>query len=407
MFKDRNKLSLDHFNFDLMIDIIRPQVLELEEKDTKKLVLKLNNIIKNYLQEKFPMFLSNLNDITTLTYAKMFGLSLIDEYKDLPGVTDIFVFGTKIMYIRNGIRTLAPKRFNSIEEVKVIYRRIASGASQNISVQEPSKDCELYDGSRVLLIIEPEGIEPYIVIRNHTKADVSIDKLVLNGLDSPTGTIIENTKKTNLSEEIDLGNVTCREYLKAAVQNRKNIVFVGGTGSGKTTFMNALSYYIQKNHIVAVLEDTRELSLPLDYVYYLRTRKSDEKTKSITYEDLLRDCLRANPDRIMLTEIRTGESAYTLLHVLNSGHGGSMTSIHADGALKALDRLEELVGEFKDMNILTIRKLISKAIDCIVYLRQDEDENGNKIGRGIKEIVEINGLDNEGNYDYKHIYKNL
>jgi|GEM_PF-643526 len=399
-----------------MKNLIRPTLLNYQEKiqnssknlaeikEKIKKILKVN--VRRYLQLNNPKYMPLLDKIIEEMYSKMYGLSYLDKYLAMPDVTDVILFGKKIMYIKNGQRLDAPEEFQTEEEVKVIYKKIASNAGKNISTQNPSQDAELLDGSRVLLIIEPEAAEPYIAIRKHTQSNISIDKLVLNGLDSKVGTHIE-TKKHSLIEQNNMKGIVVRDYLKEAIKERKNIIFVGGTGSGKTTFMNSLTYYIQKNHIVAVLEDTRELKLPLPYVYYLKTRKGDDTVPEISYEDILNDCLRANPDRIMLTEIRTGESAYSLLQVLNSGHRGSMTSIHANGAIEGIDRLEELITEYKNIPKRSLKELISKAVDIVIYLNQDEDEKGNKIGRAIKEIIEIKGFDPDTlKYNIDYIYLN-
>lgn len=412
-----SRVNIDNFNYDLLIDRIRPNLLNIQETVQKglsdvneikeQMKKELRMPVKQYIQSYDPSYISVINEIIDEVYAKMYGLNLLDKYLDMKDVSDVFLFGKKIMYIENGKRVLAKDTFNSLDEVKVLYKKIASNAGQNISTQEPSTDAELLDGSRVLMIIEPEAIEPYIVIRKHTKSNVSIDDLELRGLDFPVGTHIEK-KRININDSNNLSDFVIRDYLKKAVENRRNIIFVGGTGSGKTTFMNSLTYYIQSNHIVAVLEDTRELNLPIPYVYYLKTRKGDGATvKDITYEDILNDCLRANPDRILLTEIRSGESAYALLQVLNSGHGGSMTSIHANSSLDAIDRLEELITEHKNIPKRSLRGLISKAVDIVVYLQLDEDEHGNKTGRAIKEILEVNGL-NKKNDEYliNYVYLN-
>ena len=404
------------FDYNRLIQQIRPEMLQIQEsvqnkiKDKTKVTNEIKKVLRThcrrYLQNNDPSYMSGVDKIVEGTYSRMYGLNLLDKYLAIPDVSDVFVFGQRIMYIKNGERILANEQFQSIDDVKVIYKKIASNAGQNISTQEPSKDAELLDGSRVLLIISPEALEPYIVIRKHTQSDISIDKLVLQGLDSSVGTYIEQVKH-GISEIKDLKDTTLREYLKIAIRERKNIIFVGGTGSGKTTFMNSLTHYIQKNHIIAVLEDTRELNLPLPFVYYLKTRDGDATVPSITYEDILRDCLRANPDRIMLTEIRTGESAYSLLQVLNSGHMGSMTSIHANGALEAIDKLEELITEYKNIPKRSLKGLISKAVDLIVYLQLDEDDDGNKTGRAIKEVIELNGLNKDTEeYIVNYLYYN-
>ncbi|ACQ51132.1 CpaF family protein (plasmid) [Clostridium botulinum] len=413
-YKNKEEIDLTNFNFELLIQTIRPIMLRYSDLNGKDLKIQLRIVIKQHLLKSayrsYAASNSTIDRITEEVYRKMYGLNVIDKYLALPDVTDVFMLGTKIMYIENGTRKLAPEKL-TIDEVTVIYKKIASDAEISISTEEPSKDCELLDGSRVKLIIPPESIEPYIIIRKHNLASASLDELALMGLELPINTIKEpaikkiSKNKTENLIEIEQ-NQDIREYCKQAIIQRKNIVFVGPTGAGKTTFMNGLTHYIQKNHIVAVLEDTRELLLPLPYVYYLKTRNADGGKKPITYEDILNDCLRANPDRIMLTEIRIPESAYALIHVLNSGHAGSMTSIHAESALLALERLEMLIKEHKPMDDRTLRLLISKAVDIVIFLSLEEDDDGNKIGRMIKEIVEIHGINDDNSYKTKYVLKN-
>jgi Type II/IV secretion system protein. len=126
--------------------------------------------------------------------------------------------------------------------------------------------------------------------------------------------------------------------------------------------LNGLTFYIQPKHVVALLEDTREMSIPLRYVYSFKIRKGTEDTKPITWTDILNDCLRANPNRIIIAEIRTPEAAYEFLDTLNSGHKGSMTTIHASSTVLALQKLEMKIKEYKDMDDRSLRTLISNTI---------------------------------------------
>lgn len=403
---ERSKLinTARKVDIDLIVNAVRPQMLNYQTQGTDDLKGLLRLEVRKYLEQNFPHYLDNLYSIAEEVYNKMYMLGPFEKYLKMDGVTDIISFGTRLMYIKDGVKYDDEKGFANMEEVRIIYERIIANSGQNISYAEPSKDAELYDGSRVKVIIPPEALEPYIIIRKHTSLNKSLDELVygLRGLNDSTGTI-EMVKKRTKEEETFNG--TLSEYFKMCVRNRRNFVIIGETGAGKTTFVNALTYYIQPKHIVAVLEDTREMELPLPYVFYLKTREEKEGAKAITYEDILYDCLRANPDRIILTEIRTPISAYTFINVLNSGHRGSFTTIHADNVEMALDKLEMLIKEFKNIDDRTIRRLISKAIDVLVFIGLEEDEKGDIIGRAVKEVAELKGIDEKGNYilNYKYI----
>jgi pilus assembly protein CpaF len=144
--------------------------------------------------------------------------------------------------------------------------------------------------------------------------------------------------------------------------------------------------------------------LPLTYVYYLKTREASGEAEAITWVDILRNCLRANPNRIILTEIRTGEAAYEFLEILNSGHRGSMTTIHASSTYLGLQRLEMLVKDFKPgMDDLMLHKFIVGAVDIVVFLDILENEQGDNTGRIIKELAEVHGLNDDGSYNLEYI----
>lgn len=387
-------------DIDLIVNAVRPLMLNIIAPDNLKDVLREK--VKEYIESNFPHYKDRLYEITEEVYDKMYGLGIIEKYLKMDDVTNILVFGTRLMYIKNG-QKIKGEDFKSIDEVKIIYDRILANAGQSISYAEPSKDAELHDGSRVKVIIPPEAPEPYIIIRKHRQLNKNLDEISegLNGLNDSIGKMEINLKKRTETQFTG----TLSDYFKKSVKERKNIMVIGETDAGKTTFVNALTYYIQPNHVVAVLEDTREVKLPLPYVFYLKTREEREGAKAITYEDILYDCLRATPDRIILTEIRTPVAAYSFIHVLNSGHKGSLTTIHADNVKMALDKLEMLIKEFKNIDDKTIRRLISKAIDILVFIGLQEDEKGDITGREIKEVAELNGIDDNGNYilDYKYM----
>jgi len=372
-------------NMDDMLQYVRTAVLSSSggprDADAIKDAVALH--VEEYLRTNHPYLLDKKDGYATLVYDRLYGLGPIEKYLRNPAVNDIFVMGTKIMYIEHEEKKDDPVGFADEAEVRRIIDRIAAGVGKTVNVANPYADAELYDGSRALLMIPPVSDRPNIIIRKHTYGTKQLPELAAG--------------MKNLTPEII-------EYFKQAVVERKNIVVIGQTGSGKTTFLNALTYYFPPKHVVAVLEDTREMVLPLPYVYYFKTRDASGEAPAITWVDILRNCLRANPNRIILTEIRTGEAAYEFLEVLNSGHRGSMTTIHASSTYLGLQRLEMLVKDHKpNMDDTMLRKFIVGAIDIVVFLDILEDEKGDNTGRIIKELAEVRGIKDDGSYDLEYI----
>lgn len=391
-------------DYDLIAQAVRPELIGITGLDNIKIAVR--DAVSRYLEVNFPHYLADLDIVIDEVYNRLYGLGPLEKYLRMEGVTDIIVFGTRIMYVKDGVKYDAPESFKDLHQVETVYRRIVAAANKNISEAEPSVDAELYDGSRVLVVIPPEAAEPYIVIRRHQKLMQKLDELA-EGLPDLLAPVTETVRKSQIyrgKKRTESFTGTVAEYLIDAVKKRKNIMVIGETGAGKTTLINSLTHYIHPNHIVAVLEDTREIQAPLKYVYYFKTRDRTEGARAITYEDLLNDCLRANPDRIILTEIRTPESAFTLVNVLNSGHRGSMTTIHASSSLLGLDKLETLINEYKPLDKVLIRRMIARAIDVLVYLYLESDELGNTKRRAIGEIAELLDVDDNGNYVLEYIY---
>jgi len=371
----------DRIDLEALISEMRDRVVRWHGKAGLKSVLK--NELEQYLKIKYPHELSNLDCHCDEVYNKIFGLGPIEPLLENPNITDISVIGTRIMYKKNGEKIDADERFADDTSVRVIQDRILAPLNKSVTTAQPSQDAELHDGSRALIVIPPQSERPIIIIRKHNMLNVPLERLV----DSING----------LKDIID--------YLKSAVKERKNIIVAGETGAGKTTFINALGFEIQEKHVVAVLEDTREIQLNLSYVYYFRTREGAGEAKQISYSNILRDCLRADPDRIILTEIRTPISAYEFIHVLNSGHKGSMTTLHANSCADALFRVEMLIQEHKYLESHIIRRLISRVADVIIFLKLQQDAKGNTVGRMLAEVIEINGLLPNGEYNTKEILK--
>jgi pilus assembly protein CpaF len=375
-------------NMDDMLKYVRTAVLSASggPLDAEQIKAAVAKYTEEYLKSHHPYLLDTpgrVDEYATLVYDRLYGLGPIEKYLRNPDVTDIFVMGTRIMYVEREEKKDDPAGFTDEADVRRIIDKIAAGVGKTVNVADPYADAELYDGSRALLMIPPISDRPNIIIRKHTYGTKQLHELAPG--------------MQNLTPEI-IG------YFKQAVTERKNIVVIGQTGSGKTTFLNALTYYFPPKHIVAVLEDTHEMVLPLTYVYYLKTREASGEAEAITWVDILRNCLRANPNRIILTEIRTGEAAYEFLEILNSGHRGSMTTIHASSTYLGLQRLEMLVKDFKpSMDDLMLHKFIVGAVDIVVFLDILENEQGDNTGRIIKELAEVHGLNDDGSYNLEYI----
>jgi len=379
--KQLGKQINEKIDLDVIASEIRERMARWHGKAGLKTILKAE--LEQYMRSKCPHEISNLDKYCEEIHDKLFGLGPVEKLLEDPNITDISVIGTRIMYKKNGVKIDAEERFADDTAVRVLQDRILAPLNKSVTTANPSQDAELYDGSRALIVIPPQSERPIIIIRKHNMLNVPLERLADN--------------VDGLKETID--------YLKTAVKERKNIIVAGETGAGKTTFISALGFEIQEKHVVAVLEDTREIKLSLPYVYYFRTREGAGEAKQISYSNILRDCLRADPDRIILTEIRTPISAYEFIHVLNSGHRGSMTTIHANSCADALFRLEMLIQEHKYLESNIIRRLISRVADLVVFLKLKQDAKGNTVGRVLSEVVEINGILPNGEYETREILK--
>jgi pilus assembly protein CpaF len=302
---------------------------------------------------------------------ELFGLGPVEEFLRDPSVSDILVNGPHQIYI---------ERFGRLEETNVSFRddnqllqvihRIASSIGRRIDESSPMLDARLADGSRVNAIIPPLALDgPAMSIRRFGTAPLSVDRLV--ELDSITPEMVD--------------------FLKAAVRSRCSMLVSGGTGSGKTTLLNVLSRWIPETERVLTIEDAAELKFQRKHVVRLETRPpSIEGKGEVTQRDLLKNCLRMRPDRIVIGEVRGGE-ALDMLQAMNTGHEGSMTTVHANNPRDALRRVENMVN-MAGLNfpISAIRSQIASAIDLTVHI-------GRLIGgkRRILSIAEVTGMEKD------------
>ena len=299
------------------------------------------------------------------------GIGPIEALLHDPTISDILVNGYDKVYVeRFGKLELTLVKFNDNNHLMKIIDRIVTKVGRRIDESSPMVDARLADGSRVNAIIPPLAIDgPSLSIRRFAVVEMALDDLV---------------EKDELTDYM-------AEFLKAAAQAKVNILISGGTGSGKTTILNAISNFIPNNERIITLEDSAELQLQLPHVLRLETRPANIEGKGeVTLRDLVRNALRMRPDRIVIGEVRSGE-AFDMLQAMNTGHEGSLTTVHANNARDALSRLENMIFMAgMDMPAKAIRKQISSAIHLVIQLSRFEDGS-----RRVVSICEIEGMEGE------------
>ena len=298
---------------------------------------------------------------------EILGLGPLETLMRDPSVTEIMVNAfDKIFIEQKGKLTLTKYKFRNNEQVVQVIKRIVSPLGRRIDESVPLVDARLKDGSRVNAIIAPLAVSgPTLTIRRFSQKPFGPEDYFRFGTISPE----------------------CMEFLEKCVRIRKNIIVCGGTGTGKTTFLNALSGYIANDERIITVEDTAELRLQQPHWVSLESRPPNVEGKGqITIQDLVRNCLRMRPDRIVVGECRGGE-ALDMLQAMNTGHEGSLTTIHANTPRDGLSRLEAMCMQASaDLPIFAIREMISSAVNMIVQLSRFSDGS-----RKVTYITEMHG----------------
>lgn len=299
------------------------------------------------------------------------GLDVIEELLKDDTVTEIMINGYKtIFYEKGGNLYLWEKQFSSEERLYDVIQKIAAGANRVVNEASPIADTRLADGSRVNIVLPPASLDgPAVTIRKFSKVPYTMERLM------ELGAITE-----------EAGN-----YMELAVKQKKNIFISGGTGSGKTTFLNALSAYIPSTERVITIEDAAELQIQsIPNLVRLEVRKANsEGCSAVSVRDLIKTALRMRPSRIIVGEVR-GAEALDMLQAMNTGHEGSLSTGHANSAEDMLSRLETMVLQGSDIPLYAVRKQIASAIDIFVQLARRSDGS-----RGVVQICENDGLQGE------------
>ncbi|MHA1152539.1 MAG: CpaF family protein [Alphaproteobacteria bacterium] len=333
---------------------------------------QLRDIVKEVLdEEKLRLNAPEQIAVVELLLDDMLGLGPLEPLLADESITDIMVNGPYQTYIeRSGKLEVTDVKFRNNEHVLNIARRIVSIIGRRVDETSPLVDARLQDGSRVNIIIPPLAIDgPAISIRKFAKKSITLD--VMN-------------RQNNISDAMST-------VLKIAARSGLNILISGGTGSGKTTLLNAMSQMIDERERIVTIEDAAELQLQQPHVVRLETRPANlEGTGEINMRDLVKNALRMRPDRIILGEVR-GSEAVDMLQAMNTGHDGSLGTVHANRPREALTRLENMVG-MAGINLpaKAVRTQIAAALDMVVQISRMRDGM-----RRITHITEIVGMEGD------------
>lgn len=309
------------------------------------------------------------------------GYDVLQELLDYQNITEIMINGPDDIFIeRNGLLEKSEIHFSSPEKLQDIIQQIVSEANRRVNEASPIADARLYDGSRVNIVLNPVALNgPAVTIRKFPDTPLSMNDLI------QFGTLTHETA----------------DFLHLLVLSGYNIFVCGGTGSGKTTFLNVLSDFIPSSERVITIEDSAELQLHIPNIVKLEARQANTDGKNeITIRDLIRSSLRMRPNRIIVGEIR-GAEALDMLTAFNTGHDGSMSTGHGNSPRDMLRRIETMVLMGVDMPVSSIKGQIASAIDIIVFLGRMRDHS-----RRVLEITEIADFtDNEIILNPLYIFK--
>src|SRR5580765_170030 len=342
---------------------------KVPEEELRRYVQQL--VSQYVLVERLPLNTQELGEFVSEILDEMTGLGPLEPLLKDPTINDILINGHECVYVeRQGVLEPLSVRFKDEQHLLRIINKIVSAVGRRVDESHPLCDARLLDGSRVNVAVRPIGVDgPLVSIRKFSK------------------------KPYNLSKLVDIGAIKPQmaELLAAAVKSRITTIISGGTGSGKTTMLNALSAFISEKERLITIEDAAELQLQQPHVGRMETRPPNIEGKGeIRQRELVKNALRMRPDRIILGECR-GEEAFDMLQAMNTGHEGSMATIHANTPRDAISRLEQMIGMAgMPMTISSIRGQIANAIQLIVQLSRQSDGK-----RKVTSIAEVTGMEGD------------
>jgi pilus assembly protein CpaF len=352
---------LDVINLQALEQMSREQI-EADVGDIIREELSKQNQALNHAERK-----QLVNDVLD----ELLGLGPLEPLLKDPTITDILVNGhSKVFVERYGVLEPSPVRFKDPKHLFRIIQKIVSAVGRRIDESSPLVDARLADGSRVNAVVPPLALDGSLLsIRKFARVPINMNRL------------------------IEIGSIPFQvaEVLKAIVTARRNVLISGGTGSGKTTLLNAMSAYIGGHERIVTIEDSAELQLQQAHVARLETRPPNIEGKGeITQRDLVKNALRMRPDRIIVGEVRAGE-AFDMLQAMNTGHDGSMTTIHANTARDALSRVEQMIGmSAVEISPRSARGQLASAINVVIQIARLSDGR-----RKLMSLSELTGMEGD------------
>ena len=355
--------------------------LSLSKLDDATLEEKVEEIVTEQLSGTYCTIDQRVS-IVKQVYSAIRGFGILDSIMSDDTITEVMINGPENIFIeQNGVTKRPDKAFESERRLEDVIQRIVGMAGREVNQANPIVDTRLPDGSRVNVVLPPISlIGPVVTIRKFSKDPMTIEKLIEYG---------------SLPRSV-------ASFLEVLVKAKYNIFIAGGTGSGKTTFLNALSNYIPKSERIITIEDSAELQIEnVENLVSLETRNANSAgAGSVTMRDLIKSSLRMRPDRIIVGEVR-GAEALDMLQAMNTGHDGSLSTGHANSTADMLSRLETMVLQGAEgLPLAAIRQQISSAVDIIIHLSRMRDHS-----RKTMEITEVLGLDDKGRIILNPLYQ--
>lgn len=352
---------------------------DLSRLKDDELYIKLEKLVSEQLGEVYVPIQERVN-LTDELYSSIRGLGLLDMIIKDDDITEVMINGTDEIFIeKSGKIERLNQSFESQRKLEDIIQRIVGRAGREVNQSNPIVDTRLPDGSRVSVVLPPVALKgPTLTIRKFSKIPMTVEQLI---------------KYKSITPQI-------AKVLETLVKAKYNIFISGGTGSGKTTFLNALSNYIPNTERVITIEDSAELQIVgIDNLVKLETRNSNSSGKgTITIRDLIKTSLRMRPERIIVGEVR-GAEALDMLQAMNTGHDGSLSTGHANSTKDMLSRLETMVlMGAEGLPLEAIRQQIASAVDIIIHLSRLRDHS-----RKTMEITEVVGL-KDGEIELNPLY---
>ncbi len=342
----------------------------IKEISDEEVLDYIDKIIDHYVEKQY-LKVDHRRQLRYRVFNSIRRLDVIQELLDNPNVTEIMVNGSNhIFYEERGRLHLWNKQFESEERLGDVIQQIVAKANRVVNEANPIVDARLADGSRVNVVLSPVSLDgSTLTIRKFGEHNITIDELIQYG---------------SITKEI-------ATFLNKLVQARYNIFISGGTGSGKTTFLNALSSFIPTEERIITIEDSAELRLrhQLNLVRMEVRNDNVEGKHGVSIRDLIKTSLRMRPDRIIVGEVRDA-AAIDMLTALNTGHDGSLSTGHANSPADMLSRLETMVLLGTEIPLLAVRKQIASALDIIIHLGRLRDKS-----RRVLEIVEVLEVSNQ------------